>query len=285
MGLVGKYTRVIQTGALALGLAGAMSFSASASAGVLSGHTAAYNDGLGPSAGAWTATTAFDNGVGLSGTVDWAVFGPGDFPYAGYAPPAGELVYAFQIFSTGTDAIHSLTRRGIDAAPVTGQGLDTFRHLYFRYRDLDIPWESPRYDKAHNTYLEVAVTRNWQAREGVSRDVIRGCLPISGVYDLTPAGWQGEGRPPCLPDDDEGRVESPVHRLQETPPPFLITWGSDDYPFLILQGKAFANAVGDAGGEAETLELPDKTHFTVHYEGAAANGDWTERALAWIATH
>ena len=132
---------------------------------------------------------------------------------------------------------------------------------------------------------QLAVTRNWQAREGVSRDVIRGCVPISGVYDLTPAGWQGEGRPPCLPDDDEGRVESPIHRLQETPPPFLITWGSDDYPFLILQGKAFANAVGDAGGEAETLELPDKTHFTVHYEGAVANGDWTERALAWIATH
>ena len=132
---------------------------------------------------------------------------------------------------------------------------------------------------------QLAVTRNWQAREGVSRDVIRGCLPISGVYDLTPAGWQGEGRPPCLPDDDEGRVESPIHRLQETPPPFLITWGSDDYPFLIQQGKAFANAVGDAGGEAKTLELPDKTHFTVHYEGAAADGAWTRRALAWLATH
>ncbi|MCZ6511023.1 MAG: alpha/beta hydrolase [Alphaproteobacteria bacterium] len=130
-----------------------------------------------------------------------------------------------------------------------------------------------------------AVTRNWQAREGVSRDVIRGCLPISGVYDLTPAGWHGEGRPPCLSDDDEGRVESPIHRLQETPPPFLITWGSDDYPFLIQQGKAFANAVGDAGGEAKTLELPDKTHFTVHYEGAAADGAWTRRALAWLATH
>lgn len=56
---------------------------------------------------------------------------------------------------TGRDAIHSLARRGIDAAPLTGHGLDTFRHLYFRYRDMDIPWDSPRYDKAHNTYLEL----------------------------------------------------------------------------------------------------------------------------------
>jgi len=56
---------------------------------------------------------------------------------------------------TGRDAIHALSRRGIADSPITGHGLDTFRHLYFRYRDMDIPWDSPRYDKAHNTYLEL----------------------------------------------------------------------------------------------------------------------------------
>ncbi len=109
MGSVGTFTRVIRTGALALGLVGAVSFGSSASAGVLNGHASAFNDGNGPSAGAWTATTAFDNGVGLSGTVEWSVFGPGAFPFAGYTPTAGELAYAFQVFSTGTSAIHSLT--------------------------------------------------------------------------------------------------------------------------------------------------------------------------------
>lgn len=130
---------------------------------------------------------------------------------------------------------------------------------------------------------QLAVTRDWQAREGVSRDVIRGCLPISGVYDLTLEGYKGEGRPPCISEGGDGRTESPVLRLHETPPPFLITWGSDDYPFLIPQAKTFATAVGDAGGNAESLELPGKTHFTVHSEGAAGKGGWTERALAWIA--
>lgn len=130
---------------------------------------------------------------------------------------------------------------------------------------------------------QLAVTRDWQAREGISRDVIKGCLPISGVYDLTEEGYQGEGRPPCIQDGGDGRAESPLHRLQETPPPFLITWGSDDYPFLIPQAKTFAAAVGDAGGEAETLELTGKTHFTVQIEGAAGEGAWTKSALAWIA--
>ena len=91
MGAVCKLTRVARTGVLALGIAGAMAFGASADAGVLNGHAAAYNDGT-----AWTGSTAFDNGLGVAGTIDWAVFGPGDFPYAGYSP-------------TGADAIHSLT--------------------------------------------------------------------------------------------------------------------------------------------------------------------------------
>ena len=132
---------------------------------------------------------------------------------------------------------------------------------------------------------QLAVTRDWQAREGLSRDVIRGCLPISGAYDLTVEGWQTDGRPPCLLDGADGREESPMFRIKEEPPPFLIAWGSDDYPFLIPQGREFAQAVRDAGGEAETMELAGKTHFTVHYQGAAGEGEWTRGALDWIAAH
>lgn len=109
MGFAGNFSRVLRTGALALGVAGVMALSTSADAGVLSGHASAFNDGNGPSGGAWTATTPFDNGTGLSGTVEWSVFGPGSFPFAGYTPTAGELAYSFQIYSTGISAIHSLT--------------------------------------------------------------------------------------------------------------------------------------------------------------------------------
>lgn len=56
---------------------------------------------------------------------------------------------------TGREAIHTVTNQAIEAAPLTGHGLDTFRQLYFQYRDLMIPWDSPRYDKAHSTYLEL----------------------------------------------------------------------------------------------------------------------------------
>lgn len=76
----------------------------SSSAGLLATHPLAYNDGNGPLAGAWSGTAPFASG-GLVGTVDWAVFEDTDFSaipgVAGYAPPAGEFVYTYQIFTTG----------------------------------------------------------------------------------------------------------------------------------------------------------------------------------------
>ena len=64
---------------------------------------------------------------------------------------------------TGRGPIHALTRRAIDAAPWTGHGLDTFPQVYYRWRDGSIPWESPRYDKAHGAYLELALEAGWPA--------------------------------------------------------------------------------------------------------------------------
>jgi hypothetical protein len=66
-------------------------------------HPSAYNDGNGPSGGAWRGTAPFANGD-LAGTVDWAVFTANAFNIifagGGYVAPAGELVYTHQIFTT-----------------------------------------------------------------------------------------------------------------------------------------------------------------------------------------
>jgi hypothetical protein len=74
--------------------------------GALDGHILAYDNDLGPGpGGSWSGTAPFTNN-GLSGTVDWAVFTAADFNTAfsgaGYTPTANQLVYAFELLSSGT---------------------------------------------------------------------------------------------------------------------------------------------------------------------------------------
>jgi hypothetical protein len=67
-----------------------------AQAGILNGHGAAF--------GGVTGSVPFNNGVGLSGTIDYAVFSAGDFNAnfggLGYVP-GDALVYTYQVNVTG----------------------------------------------------------------------------------------------------------------------------------------------------------------------------------------
>jgi O-antigen ligase len=55
----------------------------------------------------------------------------------------------------GRDAIHATAGRAIEAAPLTGHGLDTFRQVVYQYRTEDLVTSWVRIDKAHSVYLEL----------------------------------------------------------------------------------------------------------------------------------
>jgi hypothetical protein len=80
---------------------------APAMAGPLATDGTAYFDGTFH----WHGTSAFNSGGGLSGTVDWAVYGPGTAPagFAGYPTSATEVLYTYQIYVTGTDDVSGLS--------------------------------------------------------------------------------------------------------------------------------------------------------------------------------
>lgn len=94
----------------------------SAIAGPLTTDSAAYFDGF----VTWQGTTPYQgyndyptnsSPSGLYGTIDWAVYAPGDFPagYLGYTPTPGEFVYAYQAYVDGPAPLsgHSLTLEAI----------------------------------------------------------------------------------------------------------------------------------------------------------------------------
>jgi hypothetical protein len=84
---------------------GAVVFALLISSHVFAGALANHPNAGGP-APLYTGSTPFSVGT-LSGYVDYSVFNPGQFPYAGYTPTAGELTYAYQIFVTGQAPLSS----------------------------------------------------------------------------------------------------------------------------------------------------------------------------------
>jgi acetyl esterase/lipase len=132
----------------------------------------------------------------------------------------------------------------------------------------------------HYTSL-LAVRRDWQAPLGLPADAVRGCLPISGVYDLTGTGGLSM-RPRFLGPPGREREASPIYNVEGTPPPFLVAFGGEDFPHLMRQADAMVAVLGRAGGDVERVVLDGRTHFTASYAGGEANGPWVPRALAWI---
>jgi arylformamidase len=128
----------------------------------------------------------------------------------------------------------------------------------------------------------MAVRRDWQTPLGLPRDVIRGCLPISGVYDLCPQSGMSM-RPRFLGAACNETPASPIENIQDAPPPFLLTFGDQDFPHLIAQAGRMEKALRAAGGEVERLILTGRNHFTASYAGGEADGPWVGPALDWMA--
>ncbi|REK17183.1 MAG: PEP-CTERM sorting domain-containing protein [Planctomycetota bacterium] len=78
--------------------------------------------------GTWSGSTPYqgfdlsNQPTELTGYVDWAVYGPGDFPVAftGYTPTPGELTYAYQVYVTNDAPVTSLSVNLINPADNIG---------------------------------------------------------------------------------------------------------------------------------------------------------------------
>lgn len=129
----------------------------------------------------------------------------------------------------------------------------------------------------------LAVRRDWQDGLRLPTDVIRGCLPISGVYRL----GEGSGlsmRPRFLGPAGNGSEEaaSPILRIHGTPPPFFMAYGENDFPHLRVQATEMERALREAGGEVSSLTLPACDHFTASLAGGDPDGPWVSGAIDFI---
>jgi len=145
----------------------------------------------------------------------------------------------------------------------------------------------------HYTAL-LAVTTQWRTARGLPARPLAGCLPVSGVYRF----GEGSGistRPRFLGPVTDSSAEvaaAPLAQLAallsggDSPadvcPPFLLTWGTRDFPHLITQGEAMAAALRAAQVPTQTLVLDGCDHFDASVACGDASGAWVARAAQWI---
>jgi len=131
----------------------------------------------------------------------------------------------------------------------------------------------------------LAATADWRRARGLPADVVRGCLPVSGVYrfdaesglTMRPRflGPAGEG--------DKAAAASPLLRIDSGAcAPFLLSWGSRDFPHLIVQGRQMLEALQRAGVAAEAFVFEGADHFEASLACGQVESGWPDRASAWM---
>lgn len=135
----------------------------------------------------------------------------------------------------------------------------------------------------HYTPL-LALTSDWQGSRGLPGDVIKGCLPISGVYQF----GEGSGlsmRPRFLgaEDAETDRTASPIHHISAGAPPFLIAYGTEDFPHLRDQAERMIAALDSAAVPAGKIVFDGRDHFGASLAGGEADGPWVSQAIDWMA--
>jgi acetyl esterase/lipase len=132
----------------------------------------------------------------------------------------------------------------------------------------------------------LAVRRDWQDRNALRKDVLRGCIAISGVYFFgKDSGFKNQPRFLGPAEQQNEIPASPLLNIQGKPPPFFMAWGEKDFPHLIGQAADMAAALRAAGGHVETMMLPGCDHLGTGVPTGDPQSPWTARALAFIAAH
>jgi arylformamidase len=101
----------------------------------------------------------------------------------------------------------------------------------------------------------VCVNTDWTASTPVDPASLKGCVPISGSYDMRAE----RGAPGYVADASLTEQASPIVNVGNKPPPFLLVSGSVEDRY-VESSKALAEKLREHGGTADVLVLRGQAH-------------------------
>ncbi len=108
----------------------------------------------------------------------------------------------------------------------------------------------------------VVMVTDWEQDYGLPKDVIKGAVLVSGMYDLKPVRLSARSSYVTFTDDVENALSSQRH-LDKLDAPLVVAHGTLETPEFQRQAREFAEAVAAAGKAVELLVGEGYNHFEI----------------------
>ena len=127
----------------------------------------------------------------------------------------------------------------------------------------------------------VTLQREQLEAAGLPEDVIKGCFPVSGVFDVTET--PPDRREAFLRSDDDARDASPVYNTEGNTTPFLLEIGGEDFDNLRVQHPRMLAALRSQPCRVEEMVREGHNHFRISLDHADPESPWVQRVRQWMA--
>ena len=108
--------------------------------------------------------------------------------------------------------------------------------------------------------VAVALTTDWVRDFGLSANIIKGGMCISGMYDLMPVRLSARNTYVEF-DDATVATLSPIRHLNRLHAPLIVAYGTCETPEFQRQNREFAAAVEASGNPVRLLVGENYNHF------------------------
>ena len=128
----------------------------------------------------------------------------------------------------------------------------------------------------------VVLDREALGSAGIPSAAIKGCFPVSGVYDIP--DFSTDSAQAFLSSESDAKAASPLHLVAGNKVPFLLAIGENDMPRLIPQCDEMAAALGGEEGFVQVLKQEGYDHFQIAIHAGDVDGAWATNVSQWITS-
>jgi len=124
---------------------------------------------------------------------------------------------------------------------------------------------------------------DWEGEYGLPKSLIRGGIPISGLFDLRPFRYSWL-QPKLLLTHEVIERESPLFHVDghDHLPPLMITLGGDESSEFHRQSDTFAAAWAAAGGVATRFPQPGRDHISAITDLEDPHSEFSQAVSAFV---